>query len=115
MSRGRQNAGSVLLCVGSVRRLTRRSNVNLDQCGERPPRLSEIGRAQGREVHVFGGARTRHDPDAPEASSLVPSVNVVVTNHAGDILMIRRTDGRDERLPRRCIAPGSARSTALWR
>jgi hypothetical protein len=60
-------------------------------------------------------ARERGTTGPPEASSLVPSVNVVVTNHAGDILMIRRTDRRDERLPRRCIAPGSARSTALWR
>jgi hypothetical protein len=32
------------------------------------------------------------DPDAPKANSLVPSVNVVVVNDAGEILMIRRTD-----------------------
>ena len=30
------------------------------------------------------------DPDAPKANSLVPSVNVVVVNDAGEILMIRR-------------------------
>jgi hypothetical protein len=32
------------------------------------------------------------DPQAPTPNSLVPSVNVVVTNDAGDILMIHRTD-----------------------
>jgi hypothetical protein len=31
-------------------------------------------------------------PEAPKASSLVPSVNVVVVNEAGEILLIRRTD-----------------------
>ena len=31
-------------------------------------------------------------PEAPKANSLVPSVNVVVVNNAGEILMIRRTD-----------------------
>jgi hypothetical protein len=30
------------------------------------------------------------DPDAPKASTLLPSVNVVVINGAGDILLIRR-------------------------
>ena len=32
------------------------------------------------------------DPGALEANSLVPSVNVVVVNGAGDVLVIRRTD-----------------------
>jgi hypothetical protein len=32
------------------------------------------------------------DPDAPTPNSLVPSVNVIVRNDAGDILMIRRSD-----------------------
>jgi len=32
------------------------------------------------------------DPDAPEANSLVPSVNIVVTNSAGEVLLIRRSD-----------------------
>jgi ADP-ribose pyrophosphatase YjhB (NUDIX family) len=34
-----------------------------------------------------------HDaPNAPKPNSMVPSVNVVVTNDDGDILLIRRTD-----------------------
>jgi ADP-ribose pyrophosphatase YjhB (NUDIX family) len=41
-----------------------------------------------------------HDaPDAPRANSLVPSVNVVVTNDARDILLIRRTDNGNWALP----------------
>jgi len=32
------------------------------------------------------------DPNAPKANSMVPSVNVVVVNDAGEILLIRRSD-----------------------
>lgn len=32
------------------------------------------------------------DPDAPAATRIVPSVNVVVTNDAGEVLLIRRSD-----------------------
>jgi len=39
------------------------------------------------------------DPDAPAANSLVPSVNVAVTNADGDVLLIRRTDNDNWALP----------------
>src|SRR5215207_3054805 len=39
------------------------------------------------------------DPNAPEATSLVPSVNVGVTNEKGEVLMIRRTDNENWALP----------------
>ncbi len=39
------------------------------------------------------------DPDAPKANSLVPSVNVGVTNDEGDVLLIRRTDNENWALP----------------
>src|SRR3954453_20671071 len=39
------------------------------------------------------------DPDAPRATSLVPSANVVVTNDDGDILLIRRSDNGNWALP----------------
>src|SRR5712691_2206958 len=39
------------------------------------------------------------DPDAPEARRIVPSVNVVVTNGAVEILLIRRTDNGNWALP----------------
>jgi ADP-ribose pyrophosphatase YjhB (NUDIX family) len=38
-------------------------------------------------------------PDAPRAYSLVSSVNVVVVNDAGEILLIRRTDNGNWALP----------------
>ena len=39
-------------------------------------------------------------PEAPRANRLVPAVNVVVVNHAGAILLIRRTDnGPGNRTP----------------
>ena len=39
------------------------------------------------------------DPHAPKANSLVPSVNCVVLNEAGEILLIRRTDNGNWSLP----------------
>ena len=39
------------------------------------------------------------DPNAPKANSIVPSVNVVVTNDEGKILLIRRTDNDNWALP----------------
>jgi ADP-ribose pyrophosphatase YjhB (NUDIX family) len=39
------------------------------------------------------------DPNAPTANSLVPSVNTIVRNEAGDILLIRRTDNDNWSLP----------------
>jgi ADP-ribose pyrophosphatase YjhB (NUDIX family) len=39
------------------------------------------------------------DPDAPQARSIVPAVSVVVTNDAGEILLIRRTDNDNWALP----------------
>jgi ADP-ribose pyrophosphatase YjhB (NUDIX family) len=48
------------------------------------------------------------DPDAPKANSLVPSVNVVVVNDAGDILMIRRTDNDNWAVPGGAIDLGES-------
>jgi ADP-ribose pyrophosphatase YjhB (NUDIX family) len=39
------------------------------------------------------------DPDGPAANSLVPSVNVVVVNDVGEILLIRRTDNGNWAVP----------------
>src|SRR3954451_10790970 len=39
------------------------------------------------------------DPDAPEANSLVPSVNVGVLNGDGELLLIRRTDNENWAMP----------------
>src|ERR1700744_1896921 len=36
-------------------------------------------------------------PEAPEANSLIPSVNVVLVNKAGEFLMIHRTDNGEVR------------------
>jgi ADP-ribose pyrophosphatase YjhB (NUDIX family) len=39
------------------------------------------------------------DPDAPAATSVVPSANVVVVNEVGEILLIHRTDNDNWALP----------------
>ena len=55
------------------------------------------------------------DPDAPRASSLVPSVNVVVANGADDILLIRRTDNGNWALPGGAIDLGESVAQAAVR
>jgi 8-oxo-dGTP pyrophosphatase MutT (NUDIX family) len=39
------------------------------------------------------------DPDAPRATSLVPSVNLGVLNDRGELLLIRRTDNENWAMP----------------
>jgi ADP-ribose pyrophosphatase YjhB (NUDIX family) len=55
------------------------------------------------------------DPNAPQANSLVPSVNVVVTNDNGEILLIRRTDNDNWALPGGAIDLGESVSQAAVR
>jgi ADP-ribose pyrophosphatase YjhB (NUDIX family) len=55
------------------------------------------------------------DPKAPKANSLVPSVNVVVTNDNGEILMIRRTDNDNWAVPGGAIDLGESVSQAAVR
>ena len=53
------------------------------------------------------------DPDAPKPNSMVPSVNVVVANSLGEILLIRRSDNDNWALPGGAIDLGeSARQAA---
>ncbi|GIH28499.1 NUDIX hydrolase [Acrocarpospora phusangensis] len=55
------------------------------------------------------------DPDAPAPNSLVPSVNVVVTNTAGDILMICRSDNGNWAVPGGSIDLGESLPAAAVR
>jgi ADP-ribose pyrophosphatase YjhB (NUDIX family) len=55
------------------------------------------------------------DPNAPPANSLVPSVNVIVTNDAGEILLIRRTDNDNWAVPGGAIDLGESVSHAAIR
>ena len=48
------------------------------------------------------------DPDAPEPNSLVPSVNTIVTNDVGEVLLIRRTDNGNWSLPGGAIDLGES-------
>ncbi|MFF0870105.1 NUDIX hydrolase [Nonomuraea sp. NPDC003560] len=48
------------------------------------------------------------DPDAPAPNSLVPSVNVIVTNAADEILMIRRSDNGNWAVPGGAIDLGES-------
>ena len=55
------------------------------------------------------------DAAAPAASSLVPSVNVVVTNAAGDVLLIRRSDNQNWAVPGGAIDLGESMVPAAVR
>jgi ADP-ribose pyrophosphatase YjhB (NUDIX family) len=55
------------------------------------------------------------DPSAPKANSLVPSVNVVVVNDAGEMLMIRRTDNDNWAVPGGAIDLGESVGQAAVR
>jgi ADP-ribose pyrophosphatase YjhB (NUDIX family) len=55
------------------------------------------------------------DPSAPKANSMVPSVNVVVVNDAGEILMIRRTDNDNWAVPGGAIDLGESVAQAAVR
>jgi ADP-ribose pyrophosphatase YjhB (NUDIX family) len=55
------------------------------------------------------------DPNAPKANSLVPSVNVIVTNDNGGILMIRRSDNDNWAVPGGAIDLGESVTQAAIR
>lgn len=55
------------------------------------------------------------DPDAPAATSIVPSVNVVVTNDAGEILLIRRSDNDNWAVPGGAVDLGESLTQAAVR
>jgi 8-oxo-dGTP pyrophosphatase MutT (NUDIX family) len=55
------------------------------------------------------------DPSAPAANSLVPSVNVVVVNDAGEILLIRRSDNDNWAIPGGSIDLGESVAQAAIR
>ena len=55
------------------------------------------------------------DPSAPKANSLVPSVNVVVINDAGELLMIRRSDNDNWAVPGGAVDLGESVAQAAVR
>ena len=55
------------------------------------------------------------DPEAPAANSLVPSVNVIVVNDEGLILLIRRTDNGNWAVPGGAIDLGESVAQAAAR
>jgi ADP-ribose pyrophosphatase YjhB (NUDIX family) len=55
------------------------------------------------------------DPHAPKANSLVPSANVVVTDDAGHVLMIHRSDNDNWALPGGAMDLGESLTQAAVR
>jgi ADP-ribose pyrophosphatase YjhB (NUDIX family) len=63
----------------------------------------------GRRVDYYD------DPNAPAANSLVPSVNVVVTNDQDQILLIRRSDNDNWAVPGGAVDLGESLTQAAVR
>lgn len=55
------------------------------------------------------------DPSAPKANSLVPSVNVVVVNDVGEMLLIRRSDNDNWAVPGGAVDLGESVAEAAIR
>jgi ADP-ribose pyrophosphatase YjhB (NUDIX family) len=55
------------------------------------------------------------DPAAPRATRIVPSVNVAVTNEAGDLLLIRRSDNDNWAMPGGAVDLGESLAQAAVR
>jgi ADP-ribose pyrophosphatase YjhB (NUDIX family) len=55
------------------------------------------------------------DPAAPAATTIVPSVNVVVTNDAGEVLLIRRSDNDNWAVPGGAVDLGESVAGAAVR
>jgi ADP-ribose pyrophosphatase YjhB (NUDIX family) len=55
------------------------------------------------------------DPSAPAANSMVPSVNVMIENDAGEILMIQRSDNGNWAIPGGAVDLGESVSEAAIR
>jgi ADP-ribose pyrophosphatase YjhB (NUDIX family) len=53
-----------------------------------------------------------HDPDAPPTTSIVPSANVAVTNEAGELLLVRRSDSDNWALPGGAVNLGESLAQA---
>ena len=56
-----------------------------------------------------------NDPNAPKPTSIVPSVNVVVTDDEGAILLIQRSDNGNWALPGGALDPGESMTDAAVR
>jgi 8-oxo-dGTP pyrophosphatase MutT (NUDIX family) len=56
-----------------------------------------------------------HDPDAPPANSMIPSVNVAVASDTGEVLLIRRSDNDNWALPGGAIDIGESLAQAAVR
>lgn len=56
-----------------------------------------------------------NDPNAPTANSIVPSVTVIATNQAGELLLVHKTDNNRWALPGGGMDPGESIAQAAVR
>src|SRR4051812_14621781 len=80
-------------CSGTTARALSASGASRSRCLLRVVSQRRWRAEMGRRIDYLD------DPDAPEATSLVPSVNVGVLNEKGELLLIRRTDNDNWAMP----------------
>jgi len=79
-------------------------------------RVRGIGDAdRGKLGHLARRIDFYDEPAAPAANSLVPSVNVVVTNSDGEVLLIQRSDNQNWAVPGGAIDLGESMAQAAVR
>lgn len=79
------------------------------------PEMMPVAPRPGTRVSGARRIDFHDDPDAPPVNSLVPSVNVVVTDDAHEILLIRRADNGNWALPGGAIDLGESVTQAATR
>ena len=82
-----------------------------------PKNAARVGESAHRMERTAMGTRIDYfdDPAAPTANSMVPSINVVIADDAGRILLIRRTDNGNWAVPGGAIDLGESMIDAAVR
>src|SRR3954470_5917209 len=80
-------------CLGTTAKALSGSGDSRSLCSRRVANRRQWQGEMGRRIYYLD------DPDSPEATSLVPSVNVGVLNDEGELLLIRRTDNENWAMP----------------
>jgi ADP-ribose pyrophosphatase YjhB (NUDIX family) len=89
--------------------------VERPQSGAKDAQIPQRPAAVGEEASAARIIDYYDDPFVPAPNSLVPSVNVVVANDAGEILMIRRSDNDNWAVPGGTIGLGESVAQAAVR
>jgi ADP-ribose pyrophosphatase YjhB (NUDIX family) len=75
----------------------------------------KVARWKRKDDEIMPRVDYLNDPSAPRANSIVPAVSAIVTNEAGSILLILRTDNGYWSIPGGGVEPGETLKEATAR